>query len=130
MRASSRLFPLLEMFGFEETDHVGPDAIIPDYRMAVTVDHCCDYGELPTFTPKDAAIDWAKQCRGAVTITLREAVHFPARNNRVLDWIEVAKWLSRQGDRVVIIRDTAKAAEPIVGAPRRASFLRSSGRAR
>ena len=53
--------------------------------------------------------------RGAVTITLREASHWPHRNSNVEAWYRVASDLKRRGERVVFVRDTCKAWEPVVG---------------
>lgn len=52
-----------------------------------------------------------------VTITLREADHWPARNSRLRTWLEVADYFEVSPDpvRVIFIRDTAKAREPIKG---------------
>lgn len=46
-----------------------------------------------------------------ITITLREADHWPERNSDVGEWIKVAQELSKSY-RVVFIRDTAKVDEP------------------
>lgn len=50
-----------------------------------------------------------------VTITLREAEHWAERNSRVEEWIGFAKYLQAHGEKVIFIRDTAKADEPIPG---------------
>ncbi len=50
-----------------------------------------------------------------VTITLREADHYPHRNSNLGEWIKLAEWLEDRGERVLFIRDTAKALEPITG---------------
>ncbi len=51
-----------------------------------------------------------------ITITLREAEHWPARNSRVSEWICAARDLrDRHGFRVVIVRDACRADEPIEG---------------
>lgn len=52
---------------------------------------------------------------GAVTITLREAEHNTARNSLVGEWIKFAGWLQARGEKVVFVRDTAKALEPFGG---------------
>ncbi len=53
---------------------------------------------------------------GAVTITLREAEHWRHRNSNLPEWIELAHILkSSYNERIVFVRDTAKAAEPIFG---------------
>lgn len=50
-----------------------------------------------------------------ITITLREAKHWPQRNSNVDAWLEAAAELQRQGFRVVFVRDTEKADEALVG---------------
>ena len=44
-----------------------------------------------------------------VTITLREAEHWPTRNSNHTEWLAVAKELSRKGYDVMFVRDTLKA---------------------
>ncbi len=52
----------------------------------------------------------------AVTITLREAAHDPYRNSNLEAWLKYADKLQRrQKQKVVIVRDTAKANEPLKG---------------
>jgi len=53
--------------------------------------------------------------RGAVTITLRECDSFPHRNSDLTVWYEFARFLEKRGERVVVVRDTSKAEEPITG---------------
>ncbi len=50
---------------------------------------------------------------GAVTITLREAEHWPHRNSNYAAWLRFAQDLRWRGENVIIIRDTARAMEPI-----------------
>lgn len=52
---------------------------------------------------------------GYVTITLRETTYWPHRNSRVPEWIYFGKYLKSKGERVVFVRDTRVAAEPIDG---------------
>lgn len=51
--------------------------------------------------------------RNCITITLREALTFPHRNSDLIVWYEFAKLLQRRGERVIFVRDTAKADEPL-----------------
>lgn len=49
-----------------------------------------------------------------VTFTLREASHHPKRNSRTADWVRAALEIEdRTGTRVVVIRDTLCAREPL-----------------
>lgn len=50
-----------------------------------------------------------------VTITLREHRHFTHRNSSLTDWLKFAEYLQDRGERVIILRDYAKADEDIVG---------------
>ncbi len=50
-----------------------------------------------------------------VSITLREATHFDHRNSNLPEWIKFANYLKDQGIRVIFLRDTAKAYDPIEG---------------
>lgn len=52
---------------------------------------------------------------GPVTITLREAEHWPHRNSNVEEWVRFAHWLEARGEQVVFVRDTAKAVLPLLG---------------
>jgi hypothetical protein len=49
---------------------------------------------------------------GAITITFREAKHWPQRNSNHDAWHRFANDLRSVGESVVIVRDTAKADEP------------------
>ena len=53
--------------------------------------------------------------RMPVTITLREAEHTPHRNSNLPEWLKLADWLEARGEKVIFIRDTAKADEPLEG---------------
>lgn len=48
-----------------------------------------------------------------VTITLREATHWPHRNSDIPSWINFASYLEANGYKVIFIRDTAKAEESL-----------------
>jgi hypothetical protein len=52
---------------------------------------------------------------GYVTITLRETTYWPHRNSRLPEWIQFAKYLKSKGERVVFVRDTRLAEEPVEG---------------
>lgn len=55
------------------------------------------------------------QLDGVVTITLREAEHWPHRNSDLHVWTRFARWLEECGERVVFVRDTAFARDPLMG---------------
>lgn len=48
-----------------------------------------------------------------VTITLREADHWPMRNSNLAEWLKVADWFQDRGIPPIFVRDTAKANEPL-----------------
>lgn len=48
-----------------------------------------------------------------VTITLREAEHWPERNSNVSEWLDAAEDIDRAGYDVRIIRDTCQAGKPL-----------------
>lgn len=52
---------------------------------------------------------------GYITITLREARHWPHRNSDLAVWLKFAAELRDKGERVVFIRDTAMADQPLGG---------------
>jgi hypothetical protein len=49
--------------------------------------------------------------RQPVTLTLRETEHHKHRNSNVESWMRFGHWLQDQGERVIVLRDTAKAEE-------------------
>lgn len=50
-----------------------------------------------------------------VTITLREAAHYANRNSNLEAWLKFARDLIAQGEEVIFVRDTHKAAEELAG---------------
>lgn len=52
---------------------------------------------------------------GYVTITLRETTYWPHRNSRINEWLNFANYLKGKGERVIFVRDTRLADEPIEG---------------
>lgn len=48
-----------------------------------------------------------------VTITLRETTGLPHRNSNLQAWCKFGRWLQDRGERVIFLRDTAKADEPL-----------------
>lgn len=52
---------------------------------------------------------------GYVTITLRETTYWPHRNSKLEEWLMFANYLKARGERVIFVRDTAKANEPVPG---------------
>jgi hypothetical protein len=59
---------------------------------------------------------WASKRFGArppITITLREMDLYPYRNSNMDAWLKLAYYLESRGERVVFVRDTAKAHHPM-----------------
>ena len=52
---------------------------------------------------------------GYIVLTLREAEHWPDRNSNLDAWVRFASYLEAEGEKVVFVRDTAKADTPIEG---------------
>lgn len=50
---------------------------------------------------------------GPVVITLRESGHWTHRNSNLEAWLEFARYLRFMGEKVIFVRDTAKADEPL-----------------
>lgn len=67
---------------------------------------------VPRFRPRAPAGEMREP---PVTITLREAAHWPHRNSDIAAWTQFAAYLKAQGEHVIFVRDTAKAGEPLEG---------------
>ncbi len=52
---------------------------------------------------------------GAVVITLREHFLDPLRNSQMSEWIPFARWLQGHGERVIFVRESHIADEPLEG---------------
>ncbi len=105
----------LPLFGAREIQEGGQPIDFP-YTIRMTVDAVRDAGfELPLMRPSQEARKWSEQYRGAYVITLRECDYWLERNSSLTDWIRFADHLMDEGERVVFVRDTAKADEGITG---------------
>lgn len=62
---------------------------------------------------REAMAKWLGDGPPPVTITLREAEHWPHRNSNLDAWITFAYHLRKQNERVIFVQDTAKATEAI-----------------
>jgi hypothetical protein len=106
--------PLLKFFDFEETERLRESEFLTcTYSPRPTVDLYREDGIIPTFAPSKNAMAWAAPYKGCVTITLREAHYWPQRNSDVEEWMDAAITLAHRGELVVVLRDTAKAREPL-----------------
>ncbi len=105
--------PMLKMFGMEEASEVSESAIPFDYAPRHVVECFKETGKLARFYPSIMARKWALGLEQPyVTITLRECSYWPQRNSDIAEWIKFAKKLDR---KVIFVRDTANAYEPIDG---------------
>lgn len=62
---------------------------------------------------REDRVDWGE--KPLVTITLREAEHWPERNSNLGEWLKAYHAIKAMGFDVVVIRDTAKNEEPLPG---------------
>jgi hypothetical protein len=77
---------------------------------------------LPKITAPEEAVKEVRKLikkqfggQAPVTITWRETEHHPFRNSNKTEWILFAEWLKDRGEKVVFIRDTRFADEPVTG---------------
>ena len=108
--------PLQKMFGFQEVDAVGEQAMEFGYSPKPVLQAFSAGTSLPTFQPSVEAELWALKefPEPPLVITLREIFYWPQRNSNVEAWLEFAKGLQKEG-RVIILRDTWKRDEPLDG---------------
>ncbi len=105
------LLPLVDMFGAVHDDEAAVSGRrYNTYALKPIVEAYKKGERLPTFKPKIEA-----QFHGnpPVTITLREADHWPHRNSNLSAWFDFARYLEAKGERVIFVRDSAKADEPL-----------------
>jgi len=84
----------------------------------------CRLGEdVPLLIPSAAAVKAIEEAlhlngrdpQRPVTITLREAAYSSHRNSNMVEWLRFAEYLQAQGERVLFVRDTKFAVDPIDG---------------
>lgn len=106
--------PMLRMFGYSFGGD-GRDSRVYPYVMRPAADAFKRGIPLPCFEPGVGADRWAAKLAGKddyITITLREARYWLERNSDLASWQEFAKGYK---GRVIFVRDTAKADEPLPG---------------
>lgn len=109
------LGPLTGMLGADMNDvEGGRGNFSTTYKEIVEASRA---GEpVPRLKPDPEIFDIvAKGVGQPITITLREADHYPHRNSNLAAWVKFGKELAAKGEEVIFIRDTAKADEPIDG---------------
>jgi hypothetical protein len=117
----SRMFhhvvkPALALFGAVE-DPAAVDGRIKNFYSTRDIVAKYRLGEqMPQLrAPAGMAAAMRDQFGSCVTITLREVSYFPERNSNVEAWVRFGHYLKSQGERVIFLRDTAKAHEPLDG---------------
>lgn len=113
------LRPLVKMIGGIEVE---PSLIGRCRNIYITkfiADHCRKGEDVPLLcAPPAAAMTvaaWLGDRQPPVTITLREAKHWPHRNSNMKAWLKFARYLQARGERVIFVRDTQRALERMDG---------------
>jgi hypothetical protein len=110
------LFPMVEMIGVIDPVAATTYCRTEFYCNRPIVESAKRGEKVPFLKPRTNAVAQAEAFiagRPPVTITLRETSYDVLRNSRKYDWLLFAEHLRSAGERVVIIRDTAVASEPI-----------------
>ena len=107
--------PLLGLIGAVEDPRAIHAAVHKEFYMLRYVTEAAQRGEpVPMFRAGSGNREFVQDY---VTITLREADHWPHRNSNMEAWLKLAHELRRRGENVFIVRDTAKAGEPFEDFP-------------
>jgi hypothetical protein len=108
--------PSLALIGAVEDKDAEQGRYHPHQHLKAITQAVRDWGQPPPkFRAPPLAHDAMKPFAGAVTITLREAKSWLHRNSNVEAWTKFARELQADGERVIFVRDTAKAHEPLDG---------------
>jgi hypothetical protein len=100
--------PMLGLIGAVEDDSAWRGRQKEVYVLRDVVAAARAGEKVPTFhSPKGFVLN------GPVTITLREADYDVDRNSNPDAWMSFAEYLRMQGERVIFVRDTARADEPL-----------------
>lgn len=108
--------PITEMVGAVTNDVLGGFGGFPPSYVAISK-ACRDGEKVPQISALPERVEFVERNfdKRPVTITLREASHYPHRNSNVPEWLKVAKYLRGKGEEVIFVRDTAKAEEELSG---------------
>lgn len=111
--------PSLALIGAVEDETAIDAPMFEYYTFKAIGDRATNGEEVPLLHASADAMNDAREIFKSgpppVTITLREAEFYDYRNSDITEWIKLADYLTEQGERVIFIRDTAKAAEEITG---------------
>lgn len=111
--------PLLKLIGAVENSEAWAGRQ-SDWYTVLGITKAARAGEqVPHFTPSVEAQAQVASFLGdappPVTITLRETSTYEKRNSNLAAWLKFADDLERLGERVIFVRDTDKAGEPLLG---------------
>lgn len=109
-------WPMLELIGAIEDPSAIHGHNRPLMHFRGIVDGCNSGEHVPRFVANANARRTVENYLAStrpITITLREAEHFPHRNSNLPDWVKFAEYLTSRGETVVFLRDTAKAFDPL-----------------
>lgn len=116
------IIPALAFVGAVEDENSADAPTLERYTINPIVEYAKAGEEVPLLTPSkdgmEAVAEYLKATTGGqapVTITLREAPYWEYRNSNITEWLKVAEYLEAHGEKVIFVRDTAKAMEPITG---------------
>ena len=116
------IIPSLALIGAVEDDESATAVTLERYTIGPIVELAKLGEEVPLLTPSkmatDAMTDYLAEVtkgQAPITITLREAPYWEYRNSNMTEWLKVAEYLENQGERVIFVRDTSQAMEPITG---------------
>ncbi len=105
--------PSLSLLGAVEDDR----AMLGRASAICTVRDIATYArrgeKVPIFRTNQMPPLVAVNGKPVVTITLREAEHWRHRNSNIRAWTRFARDLRKRGERVIFVRDTRRAAEPL-----------------
>lgn len=114
------ILPSLAFVGAVEDDESCTAPTMERYTIGPVVQFAKAGEEVPRLKPSVDAVKAVNEYlmeatagQPPVTITLREAPYWDFRNSNLEEWLKVAEYLEAQGERVIFVRDTAKAMEPI-----------------
>lgn len=110
--------PALDFIGAVEDPSAVNGRTLDCYLLRAVTEAARRGEEVPSFkAPEKARMEVSSILRNSkpVVITLREANHWPHRNSNLDEWLKFASYLEKIGEKVIFVRDTAKADIPIDG---------------
>jgi hypothetical protein len=110
--------PALKFVGAVEDERAVTGKSYDQFLLRSVTEAAKEGLEIPEFRASAearAAVEAAHHGVPPVVITLREATHWPHRNSNIVEWLKFARYLQGKGERIIFVRDTAKADEPMPG---------------